>query len=66
MHFGLILTINLWIGQKTPPVTSVALITRAIAKIIPSLLGFIGAMLVALILANVVPAVSIWLPSVLI
>jgi C4-dicarboxylate transporter, DctM subunit len=33
VHFGLIITINLGIGQQTPPVASVVLITCAIAKI---------------------------------
>ena len=70
VHFGLILTINLGIGQQTPPVASVVLITCAIAKIsiakiIPSMLWFIGAMLVALILVNVFPAIVLWLPSVI-
>lgn len=70
VHFGLILTINLGIGQQTPPVASVVLITCAIAKIsiariIPSMLWFIGAMIVALIIVNLYPAVSLWLPSVL-
>ncbi|MBM1221300.1 TRAP transporter large permease [Ponticoccus sp. SC2-23] len=71
VHFGLILTINLGIGQQTPPVASVVLITCAIAKIsiakiIPSMLWFIGAMLVALLLINVFPALSLWLPSVIV
>ncbi len=70
VHFGLILTINLGIGQQTPPVASVVLITCAIAKIsiakiIPSMLTFIGAMLVALMLINLIPALSLWLPSVI-
>ena len=70
VHFGLVLTINLGIGPQTPPVASVVLITCAIAKIsiakiIPSMLWFIGAMLVALLIINVFPAVSLWLPSVI-
>lgn len=70
VHFGLILTINLGIGQQTPPVASVVLITCAIAKIsiakiIPSMLMFIAAMLVALLLINLFPALSLWLPSVI-
>ena len=68
VHFGLIITINLGIGQQTPPVASVVLITCAIAKIsiatiLPSLMWFLGAMLVALFLINVFPALSMWLPS---
>ncbi|WP_349371698.1 TRAP transporter large permease [Salinarimonas sp.] len=70
VHFGLIVTINLGIGQQTPPVASVVLITCAIAKIsigqiLPSMLWFIGAMLVALLLVNAFPALSLWLPSVI-
>ena len=70
VHFGLILTINLGIGQQTPPVASVVLITCAIAKIsiariIPSLIWFLLAMLVALILVNICPALVLWLPSVI-
>jgi C4-dicarboxylate transporter, DctM subunit len=38
----------------------------SIAKIIPSMLWFIGAMLIALVLVNLFPAISLWLPSVLI
>jgi len=70
VHFGLIITINLGIGQQTPPVASVVLITCAIARIsitaiLPSLAWFLGAMLVALALINVFPALSLWLPSVI-
>ncbi|WP_420394035.1 TRAP transporter large permease subunit [Acuticoccus sp.] len=70
VHFGLIITINLGIGQQTPPVASVVLITCAIARIslaaiIPSLMWFIAAMLVALVLVNAIPGLSLWLPSLL-
>lgn len=70
VHFGLIVTINLGIGQQTPPVASVVLITCSIAKItimkiIPPLMWFIGAMLIALTLINVFPAITLWLPSVI-
>ena len=68
VHFGLIVTVNLGIGQQTPPVASVVLITCAIArisigKIVPSMLWFIGAMRVALTLINVFPAIALWLPG---
>jgi len=70
VHFGLIVTINLGIGQQTPPVASVVLITCAIARIsltaiIPAMLWFLGAMVVALLLVNVFPGLSLWLPSVI-
>ncbi|TVQ68424.1 MAG: TRAP transporter large permease [Oceanospirillales bacterium] len=70
VHFGLIVTINLGIGQQTPPVASVVLITCSIAKItimqiVPPLMWFIGAMLIALALINIFPAITLWLPSVI-
>lgn len=70
VHFGLIVTINLGIGQQTPPVASVVLVTCSIArisigKIIPSLVWFLLAMLVVLALINIFPALSLWLPSVI-
>jgi TRAP-type C4-dicarboxylate transport system permease large subunit len=70
VHFGLIVTINLGIGQQTPPVASVVLMTCMIARIsiaaiVPSLMWFLGAMLVALIFVNIFPALSLWLPSLL-
>nr|WP_198034530.1 TRAP transporter large permease [Halomonas sp. 1513] len=70
VHFGLIVTINLGIGQQTPPVASVVLVTCSIARIsigaiIPALIWFLGAMLVVLALINVFPALSLWLPSVI-
>ena len=63
--------INLGIGQQTPPVASVVLITCAIAKIslaaiIPSMLWFIAAMLVALLLVNAFPFLSLWLPALIV
>ena len=70
VHFGLIVTINLGIGQQTPPVASVVLVTCSIARIsigaiIPSLVWFLLAMLVVLALINVFPALSLWLPAVI-
>lgn len=70
VHFGLIVTINLGIGQQTPPVASVVLVTCSIARIsigaiIPSLAWFLLAMLVVLTLINVFPALSLWLPSII-
>ncbi|MCA1770274.1 MAG: TRAP transporter large permease [Halomonas sp.] len=70
VHFGLIVTINLGIGQQTPPVASVVLVTCSIARIsigaiIPSLGWFLLAMLVVLALINVFPALSLWLPSII-
>ncbi len=68
VHFGLIVTMNLGIGQQTPPVASVVLITCAVAKIsiaqILKLLSyFLGVMLICLVIVNLFPGLSLWLPN---
>ncbi|NJK72010.1 MAG: TRAP transporter large permease [Synechococcaceae cyanobacterium SM2_3_60] len=70
VHFGLIVTLNLGIGQQTPPVASVVLITCAVAKIpmrdiLRPLSYFLVSMVACLVLVNVFPQISLWLPSVL-
>ncbi len=68
IHFGLIVTLNLGIGQQTPPVASVLLTTCAIAKLsIADVMRvnilFILAMLCVLMLVTYVPEITLWLPS---
>jgi TRAP-type C4-dicarboxylate transport system permease large subunit len=68
VHFGLIVTMNLGIGQQTPPVASVVLITCAVAKIsiaeiLKPLSYFLGVMVLCLIIVNLFPALSLWLPN---
>ena len=60
VHFGLIVTINLGIGQQTPPVASVLMVASAIAKV--SIwevtrvnIWFIGVLLAVLLLVTYVP-----------
>ncbi|TVR86061.1 MAG: TRAP transporter large permease [Spirochaetaceae bacterium] len=70
VHFGLLVTINLGIGQQTPPVASVVLMTCAIARIriseiLPSMGWFLLAMLIALILVSAFPIISLFLPQLL-
>lgn len=70
VHFRLILTTDRGIGQQTPPAASAVLITCAIAtiaiaKFFSSRLASIGALLVALLLVNVFPAIALLLPSVI-
>ncbi len=70
VHFGLIVTMNLGIGQQTPPVASVVLITCAVAKIpmraiLRPLSYFLGAMLFCLVIINLFPDLSLWLPRIL-
>jgi tripartite ATP-independent transporter DctM subunit len=67
IHFGLVLTLNLAIGQQTPPVASVLIAACSIAKsdiweTTKANLGFIGVLLAVLLLCTYVP----WLSLVLI
>ncbi len=66
IHFGLVVTLNLAIGQQTPPVASVLMAACAIAKAdiwetTKVNLPFILALLVVLILSTYVPAVPLFL-----
>ena len=70
VHFGLIVTLNLAIGQQTPPVASVLMTTCSIAQasvgeVMRVNVWFVAAMLLVLLLVTFVPAVSLWLPSLL-
>jgi tripartite ATP-independent transporter DctM subunit len=67
IHFGLVLTLNLAIGQQTPPVASVLIASCSIAKAdiwqtTKANLGFVGVLILVLALCTYVP----WLSLVLI
>jgi TRAP-type C4-dicarboxylate transport system permease large subunit len=62
VHFGLIVTINLGIGQQTPPVASVLMTACSIAKadiweVTKVNVWFIAVLLAVLVLVTYVPAV---------
>jgi C4-dicarboxylate transporter DctM subunit len=64
VHFGIVVTLNLAIGQQTPPVASVLMLTCSIAKesvwdVTRANLPFIGVLLVTLMLVTYVPAVTL-------
>ena len=70
IHFGLIMIFNLCIGLCTPPVGSVLFIGCSVAQttlrqVIRPLLPFFAAMVIVLLLVTYVPALSLWLPSLL-
>jgi len=70
VHFGMIMMVNLGIGLLTPPVGGVLFVGAAVAKlpieqVSKALLPFFAAMLFVLAIVTYVPAVSLWLPSVL-
>ena len=66
IHFGLVLTLNLAIGQQTPPVASVLIAACSIAKTdiwetTKANLGFISVLLLVLLLCTYVPWFSLGL-----
>ena len=66
VHFGLIVTINLGIGQQTPPVASVLMVASSIAKssvweVTRVNVWFIGVLLVVLMLVTYVPVTGMGL-----
>jgi tripartite ATP-independent transporter DctM subunit len=69
VHFGLIVTLNLAIGQQTPPVASVLMTACSIAKesvwdVTRANVPFIGVLLAVLLLVTYVPIVPLWLVEV--
>jgi tripartite ATP-independent transporter DctM subunit len=70
VHFGMIMILNLGIGLLTPPVGPTLVVGCAIGKVSmeavsKSILIFYIPMLIVLMLVTYVPALSLWLPSVL-
>lgn len=70
IHFGILLTVNLAIGQITPPVGVNLFVASTISKlnvaqISRAVLPFILAELVALLLLTFIPGLSLWLPGVM-
>ncbi|NDR58727.1 TRAP transporter large permease [Aliiruegeria sabulilitoris] len=70
VHFGIMLTLNLAIGQQTPPVASVLITSCSIAKsgiweTSRTNLPFVGVLAFILLLVTYVPQVSLILPSLL-
>lgn len=70
VHFGMIMMVNLGIGLITPPVGGVLFVGSAVAKlpmeqVVKALLPFFGALLLVLVAVTYIPALSLWLPGVL-
>lgn len=66
VHFGLIVTINLGIGQQTPPVASVLMVASSLAKssiweVTRVNVWFIGVLVAVLLLITYVPIVGLGL-----
>ncbi|HUE46882.1 MAG TPA: TRAP transporter large permease [Aestuariivirgaceae bacterium] len=64
IHFGVVVCLNLSIGQQTPPVASVLITTCAIAKadvweVTRANMGFIGVLTATLLISTYIPAVPL-------
>ena len=71
VHFGMIMLLNLRIGLLTPPVGSVLFVGCAVGKVkleevMRGIWPFYGVMFAVLMLVTFIPALSLWLPSVVI
>jgi len=67
VHFGMIMLVNLGIGLITPPVGSVLFVGCAVGRVTieqvtRTIWPFYVAMLIVLALVTYVPAISLWLP----
>ncbi|MBT9550862.1 MAG: TRAP transporter large permease [Hydrogenophaga sp.] len=70
VHFGMIMMVNLGIGLLTPPVGGVLFVGAAVAKlpmeqVVKALMPFFGALLLVLVAVTYIPALSLWLPGLL-
>ena len=70
VHFGIIMVLNLCVGLCTPPVGSVLFIGCSVAslkieQVIRPLLPMFIIMIVVLMLVTYIPALSLWLPNLL-
>jgi C4-dicarboxylate transporter, DctM subunit len=64
IHFGVVVCLNLSIGQQTPPVASVLITTCAIAKadvweVTRANMGFIGVLVATLLISTYIPAIPL-------
>ena len=71
VHFGIIMLVNLGIGLVTPPVGSVLFVGCAVAKltieqVTRKIWPFYVAMFIVLMIVTYVPAVSLWLPRLIV
>jgi TRAP-type C4-dicarboxylate transport system permease large subunit len=69
VQFGIVMMLNQGIGLVTPPVGTVQFVGCAIAgikieEVMKTIWPFYGALVLALLAVTYIPAVTLWLPSV--
>jgi len=70
VHFGLVMIVNMALGMVTPPIgvnlyAACAVAKVPIERVAPALIPFILVVVTVLALLTYVPAISLWLPSIL-
>ncbi len=70
VHFGIILLVNLTIGQLTPPVGVLLFVASSVAKvrfgeIVREVSPYVGVLILTLLLLTYIPWISLWLPQAL-
>ncbi|MDO9143794.1 TRAP transporter large permease [Rhodoferax sp.] len=69
-HFGIILLINLTIGQLTPPVGVLLFVASSVSKVrlgllVREVVPYVAVLILTLLVITNVPALSLWLPQAL-
>lgn len=69
-HFGIVLLVNLTVGQLTPPVGVLLFVSSSVAKVrfaevLREVMPYTGVLLLTLVILTYVPQVSLWLPMAL-
>jgi tripartite ATP-independent transporter DctM subunit len=67
-HFGIVLLINLTIGQLTPPVGVLLFVTSSITKVrfgvvVREVIPYIAVLILTLMVLTYMPSLSLWLPA---
>lgn len=70
VHFGIVLLVNLTIGQLTPPVGVLLFVSSSVAKVrfglvVREVISYVVVLVVVLAILTYVPWVSLWLPQAL-
>lgn len=68
IHLGIIMVVNMEIGMITPPVGLNLFVTSGVAgmgmmEVVKAALPFLGVLFIFLIMVTYIPAISIWLPT---
>lgn len=69
-HFGIVLLVNLTIGQLTPPVGVLLFVASSVSKVrlgllIREVVPYVAVLILTLLVITYVPALSLWLPQAL-